>query len=789
MKKFLSALRPYSALAALYLLAIVVMKLAEALTQGAASILAQVLVYNLIVASWTLLGLGVVYVLIDRVSHKAALLTATLVLAVLTLSELGLTLYATHNGYLLDSELLARPLSETLFTIRGAVGLALPIVLIVLALALYVALALWIDKRNWRGPQYAWIAIAIFVLLSIIFPVNHLLDHWHDTQILNKTHYLVTDCCRYWRSDKSDGSAKTQVAAYDAEKIERLLATHPEWPAIDKQYPLERLDNIEDVLSAYFAESGTRPNVVVVLVESLGDEFMGTGLMPFVDSLAGSGLYWKNCLSTTTRSYGAIPAITGSVGGPKSFQFGMMPQHNSMLSLLKKAGYRTGAYYGGYFAFDCIYDYLQAQGIDYMSPFYDEFKSLKDDSKGAFWGYHDGVLLERTLEELPVTATPQCNLVVTLTMHEDLQLSDEKAQNSYTKQAQEALKRCKLDIPVGRAASCRYTDDALRKFFADYAKRSDFKNTIFVVTGDHASGLVKQNNLSLHHVPLIIASPLLQTRAQFDYLVTHNDVAPSMCELLKNRYGVAMPETVHWLGNGLAQGDKTMLIVNYNREIQEMVWNGCYYHAGNQWEGERVCKIGNDLSLTEMHDAELLNQCREQMGLLKYLYAYTYTSNRLTQHPVVAARKYDAIRTFSRKDKVFCITPAEKPSEAGPTQFYLLTPMELKKTAGYDWVRLTLNADVLIQDSLWQDQYMHLAFKFQGDETVIESDHISKYVDAEVLHKDSLYHIQLTREFPLSEKESNRASIFIETAKYDDAWVPNSRLTIMNTKINIDYGK
>ena len=110
---------------------------------GSGKILVNALVVNLIVASWTVLGIGVLYWLIQLLSQKAARVVAAVLYALLLLAEVGLTLYVAHNGYLLGCELVARPFSETFMAIKGAMGIVKPVVLILLLIGGFTALGLW----------------------------------------------------------------------------------------------------------------------------------------------------------------------------------------------------------------------------------------------------------------------------------------------------------------------------------------------------------------------------------------------------------------------------------------------------------------------------------------------------------------------------------------------------------------------------------------------------------------------------------------------------------------------
>ena len=350
-QNLLSSLPPYLAIVGIYMLAMVILKAVELSTMGTDAVSGQIwvnaLVYNLIVVSWEALIIGILFFLIRLFSERAAIVTTAVLYAVLLLSELGLSLYVAHNGFLLGCELMARPLSETVLAIKGAMGVVLPIVIVVVVTGGLTVLSLWRANHPSRAVWAVAAVVGLLIVLSLIFKMSHLVEDRYRQYILNKTLYLVEDCRVYVhqsRLNQENGDA----IEYNGQYISELLATHPEWGTpIDPLYPLERTTPADTFLAPYFHTSATPPNIVIILVESLGDEIMESHAMPFVDSLAATGLYWRNCLSTTTRSYGAVPAIIGSAGGPRSFQFGVMPDHNSLFSLLKSAGYNTRAYYAG----------------------------------------------------------------------------------------------------------------------------------------------------------------------------------------------------------------------------------------------------------------------------------------------------------------------------------------------------------------------------------------------------------------------------------------------------------
>lgn len=793
-RPYIDIIKRYCAIGGLYALLLVILKLIEYGLCGLDApnrfqLLGNAILYNLVITAWIFLGFGLLFLLLNWFSKRVALIVSAVFYGLLLLAETGLLLYTLHNGYLLGSELLARPFSETLLAIRGAVGVVLPIVLIVALIGGFTALALWRAKKPSKAALSVVPIAILLALMSLIFELSHIVPIRYSYFILNKTEYLMGDCFDYLRAEhRSDALENAAIPEYDEALINELLLTHPEWGTpVDSRYPLERPERSDDFLSPYFDTCPTTPNVVILIVESMGAEVINSGAMPFVDSLATTGLYWPNGISTTTRSYGAIPAITGSVGGPKSFQFGTMPTHNSLLSLLKHEGYNTRSYYAGQYTFDCIYDYLAAQDIDYLSPFFEELAS-SGNPQNYWWGFQDDDLLRRTLEDLASFdgSQPYCALITTLTMHDVLRLADSRQQD-YEQRARLLPPSPPGSYLDGLYSACLFTDDQLRRFFNEYSQRDDFKQTIFILTGDHASGKLRGDKLSLHHVPIIIWSPLITHPERFTHPVTHNDIAPALYQLLTHRYGMKAQPTVHWLGDGLGPTPKTLLIVDYSHEIHDIIYHNHYYQSPSRFEPETLYAFGDDLVMQACDDPSYLDSCRRQLALMRYLYDYTYRADRLTAHPL-HTRNYTTVRTYRPPSNINCRTPEDPPSKIGNVTYIVLPATILKNTDGYASVRITLESDVIVHDSIDQAGYPDLCFRFEGDQTINEYDRLSKFLTGDAVGRTGTCHISLAKEFPLSTQRQNSILIDLSTPYFDDNHRPGTQITLINTLITIDYG-
>ena len=142
-------------------------------------------------------------------------------------------------------------------------------------------------------------------------------------------------------------------------------------------------------------------------------------------------------------------------------------------------------------------------------------------------------------------------------MHSPFIVTDQEV---YNKKFEDRLNA--LDMPQekkeydkqykAQLATVLYFDDALRNFIKEFSKRKDFKNTIFIITGDHRMPEIPiSTQLDRFHVPLVIFSPMISKPQKFSSVSTHFDILPSLLAFLRENYNMKMPSYVSWIGHGL----------------------------------------------------------------------------------------------------------------------------------------------------------------------------------------------------------------------------------------------
>lgn len=371
----------------------------------------------------------------------------------------------------------------------------------------------------------------------------------------NETDFFLTENKAKLFMDKS--------LEYFAEERSNALAVVDS--SIEK-YPFLHPFEVEDVLGPYFSIDSIKPNLVFIQVEGLGRAFTGPdadngGFTPYLDSLAAKSLYWENCIAPAGRTFGILPNMYGSLPfGSNGFnEMGEnMPDHITLISQLNAQGYKSHYFYGGDVSFDNQDLFLEKQGIDYIlseQKFPNKYTKMKANSGGFSWGYSDKDVFDQSLNYLNTTDnSPRMDMYMTLVTHEPFKVPDNTYEAKFDKRVKQFSqdKQKKFETYRGIYECLLYTDDAIKEFIAAYSKRPEFKNTIFIITGDHRMiPIPHRNRIDRFHVPLLIWSPMLKKTASFKSLVSHSQLTPTFMAFFKENYGLKFPKEVAFITGGM----------------------------------------------------------------------------------------------------------------------------------------------------------------------------------------------------------------------------------------------
>ena len=433
---------------------------------------------------------------------------------------------------------------------------------------LFIVVYLNLVKRinKYTPKMLKMVLIAVYLVMIIVIGVDRKFYFPRTKEFKNYDQYILAhNKLSYFIAGINQLFVNN--SACNKEHLENDISTFQkanQFNYIDTEYPLLHNTPYKNVLGSYFKEDTVKPNIVFIMVESLSKSFSGKdahlgSFTPFLDSLATKGLYWENFLSNAERTYGVLPNTLASAPYFNSFmQNTPYIKHNSLLNELSRKGYYSLFNYGGDASFTSMNSFLAYNNInsifDINSFDTKTFKNHKENNEGVHWGYDDESLLRQYFKNIERIPPPYISILLTLSMHSPYDMSEGftveragKYLNKLTKSQQTLFKTHPEKI-----SSIAFTDSKLKDFFKNYSNRKEFKNTIFIIYGDHnIHGLPKRNELDIYHVPLIIYSDLLIKNENFKGLCTHRDILPSLLGLLEYNYGMQFKEEKHWLGAGL----------------------------------------------------------------------------------------------------------------------------------------------------------------------------------------------------------------------------------------------
>lgn len=333
-------------------------------------------------------------------------------------------------------------------------------------------------------------------------------------------------------------------------------------------YPLMHPADYGDVLGPFLELGDRPPNLVIVIVEGLGSDFVGSGHLggftPFIDSLAARSLDWENFLSTSGRTFGILPALLGSLPYGESGFVELrerMPAHQSLAGLLKERGYTIDYFTGSDGHFDYVDLFMERQGVDGFldqGGFGEGFEKAPSDAGGFSWGYADHDLFQRAFEVLgPTGPEPRLDVYHTGTTHEPFIPPHAEQYGAEFERRLAAMplspaRREEYRRYAGVFASLLYADDAVEYLVREYEKRPEFDNTILIITGDHRLIPVPpRTRIDRYRVPLIVHSKMVKAPQRFASVSSHLDLTPTLLAMLQRRYDLALPEQAHWLGGAI----------------------------------------------------------------------------------------------------------------------------------------------------------------------------------------------------------------------------------------------
>lgn len=276
----------------------------------------------------------------------------------------------------------------------------------------------------------------------------------------------------------------------------------------------------------------TKPNVFVIIVESLSEEFMGAynsypGYTPFLDSLHSVSLSPKEAFANGNKSIDALPSILASVPRVEEHLF-VTPyindKYSSLFTELGAQGYTSAFFHGGAdgsMGFDAFAFSAGVEKTYSLEEYCDDprFGGRKDFD--GLWAIWDEEFLQFTALKTSRMKEPFVNAVFTASSHHPFVIPH-KYMDKFTY----------TEDPMYNCIS--YTDYSLKRFFQTASEQAWFKNTVFVITADHTSTVRKHEKylddpIGDYRIPLFIFDPSgTLPRGTIDVISQQSDIFPTV---------------------------------------------------------------------------------------------------------------------------------------------------------------------------------------------------------------------------------------------------------------------
>ena len=577
----------------------------------------------------------IIFVAACFVSEKKTRIALRILQSLMLFLSLVCIVFFATSGFLLDKVVFSYSLKEIAVIIQSSSKSPVWVYIVVLALP---TLYFFLSGKRMKINRILLIAFTVLTISSF-FILNDLPLYASQYHVkTNKEYFLGKSIfSKFKKNDKS-------ITEEDVIKItEEFRRYFPQNQFVEPEYPFLYKTECKDVLSPFFNLKPEPPNFVFVIVEGLWYDFFKNDyqLMPFLDSLSKKSLSWEHCLSVSARTFGILPALFGAAPlGEKGFmeQCPNNPAHHTLLRILHQNSYTNSFFYGGWVAFDNMNYFADQNNMSYLQD-HDWDQDIINQQIGAYWGYEDHLTYLQALRELNrQESSPRIDVYLSLSAHDPWEyprssyfqdiVKNKVARNGTLLSSQ---KKKNILNSIQAYGCFAYADWAIRQLIEGYQQRTDFENTIFIITGDHSAFATQFGGYANYHVPLIIYSPMLKSGRNMKGVVSHRDITPTLLSLLQQNFNIETPEEVAWLNTAL----DTSLTFNANTfsplQPSARALDGIVYKNYILCEG--VLEELVDGVPRKINNPNILQQMNRLMFLYQALDLYVLNNDALIKNP------------------------------------------------------------------------------------------------------------------------------------------------------------
>lgn len=257
-----------------------------------------------------------------------------------------------------------------------------------------------------------------------------------------------------------------------------------------------------------------RPNVVIILLESAGEQF--ASVMPHLQQLKREGVYFSRCYANSWRTdRGTLATLSGYPSFP-TVSVMKIPEKSRTLPgiarTLKQQGYQTSYLYGGDINFTNMRSYLLSTGWDHLTSMDDYTVKERHSAK---WGVRDDITFATLLQQITSCGQQQSPFLMgysTLSSHEPwdvpLKRHDDEVLNAFA-----------------------YLDDCLYHFIEQLRQTPQWDQLLLVLVADHGvnhGDVSTLTPLRKNHIPMLWLGGAVRQPRVVNMLCSQSDLAATL---------------------------------------------------------------------------------------------------------------------------------------------------------------------------------------------------------------------------------------------------------------------
>ena len=311
---------------------------------------------------------------------------------------------------------------------------------------------------------------------------------------------------------------------YDSMSEDKIFSLAREFSESDGKTFNTEGKGIHNTAMASTTANTPKYNLVIVLEESLGSDFIGrqggTNTSPEIDRISQDGIFFDQLYATGTRTVRGLEAtLSGFPPTPGRSVVKLSKAKENFWTIathLKQYGYSNMFFYGGDTNFDDMKSFLRGNHFDEI----EDLTTIKGDYELGSWGIHDEdvfSIANTALNEKHKQGKPFLAVILSTSNHTPFDYPAEK-----------------IDLnpdfdQLSHENAIKYSDYALGTFY-DAAKESDyFKDTIFLFVADHNTRVKGHDLIPVHkfRIPGILIGPNIP-KMTYSKVCSNIDLLPTI---------------------------------------------------------------------------------------------------------------------------------------------------------------------------------------------------------------------------------------------------------------------